>query len=129
MNQKISVHNRRQGGAAALQVMEAYVPAGVLLLGALLDLKGDRARAEERAARAGQVGERGRGAHGQALRAQRGMAEASVHLCFRGMLSTVSSGASLLSIGHLKPMKMSVAKGNFCGRCSRRPPHSLHAVL
>ena len=61
--------------------------------------------------------------------ATRQLGEASAPLCFRGMLSTVSSGASQLSIGHLKPMKMSVAKGNFRGPCSRRPPHSLHAVL
>ena len=49
--------------------------------------------------------------------------------CFGGMLSTVHSGTSLLSIGHLKPIKMSVAKVNFRGPCSRRPPHSLYAVL
>ena len=61
--------------------------------------------------------------------ATRQLGEASAHLCFRGMLSTVSSGASLLSIGHLEPMKMSVAKGDFGGHCSRRPPHSLRTVL
>ena len=63
---------------------------------------------------------------GRASAAQRRMWRT---FCFRGMLSTVSSGASLLSIDHLKPMKMSVAKGDFGGHCSRRPPHSLRAVL
>ena len=38
---------------------------------ALLDPEEGRARAVERGARPGQVGQRGRGAHGQALRAQR----------------------------------------------------------
>ena len=47
----------------------------------------------------------------------------------RGMLSTVHSGTSLLSIGHLKPMKMGGAKGDLCGPCSRGLPHSLRAVL
>ena len=49
--------------------------------------------------------------------------------CFREMLSIVHSRTSVLLIGHLKPIKMSVAKVNFRGPCSRRPPHSLYAVL
>ena len=49
--------------------------------------------------------------------------------CFRGMLSTVHSGTSLLLIGHLKPMRKAASKGNFRDPCSRRPPHSLYAVL
>ena len=39
------------------------------------------------------------------------------------------SGTSLLLIGHLKPMRKAASKGNFRDPCSRRPPHSLFAVL
>ena len=46
-----------------------------------------------------------------------------------GLLSTVHSGTSLLLIGHLKPMRKVASKGNFREPCSRRPPHSLFAVV
>ena len=49
--------------------------------------------------------------------------------CFRGMLSTVHSGTSLLLMGHSHPMRKAVSKGNSRAQCSRRPPHSLFAVL
>ena len=49
--------------------------------------------------------------------------------CFGGLLSIVHSGTSLLLISHLKPMRKAASKGNFRDPCSRRPPHSLFAVL
>ena len=63
---------------------------------------------------------------GRASAAQRRMWHT---FCFRGMLSTVHSGTSLLLIGNLKPMRKAASKGNFRDPCSRRPPHSLFAVL
>ena len=62
---------------------------------------------------------------GRASAAQRRMWRT---FCFRGMLSTVHSGTSLLLIGHLKPMRKAASKGNFRDPCSRRP-HSPFAVL
>ena len=46
-----------------------------------------------------------------------------------GCSRLVHSGTSLLLIGHLKPMRKAASKGNFRDPCSRRPPHSLFAVL
>ena len=113
MNQKISVHNRRQGGAAALQFMEAYPrecfcsePFSTSRVTAL-ELKN-----EQRAPVKSESGGEARTGKRCPRSATRQLGEASAHLCFRGMLSTVSSGTSLLSIGHLYLTKKAASKCN-----------------